>query len=926
MTEDRRQAAGTTALLCGVFFLSGAAALLFETLWFRLAGIAFGNSVWSSSIVLASFMGGLALGNALSARHGHRVRDAVRAYAWVEVLIAVTGVGLVLLLPLLSGALAPLFRPLLDRPWLLNPLRLLVAFALMLVPATAMGVTLPLLVKALFARDPRFGSVLGKLYGWNTLGAVAGALAGEALLIERLGVRGTGYAAGLLDLLAAGGALAIAARSGAAAAPAAATPADRVPLSARAGRLLAGSFLAGGVLLALEVVWFRFLQLFVVGTNLAFAVMLATVLAGIGAGGLLGGWWSRLRPGAQAWLGATALSSGIVSVWTYAAFAPPQRLVDARPEVAWEMVRVGLVLMLPVSTLSGILFTLFGSAMQRELSLETRTAGWITLANTTGAMCGSLIAGFVLLPRLGMERSLLLLALAYGAVALCGMEWTAWRGRALYANALCAALFAASIALFPSGSMQRFLDASSFKYRERYNEKTVAVREGLLDTIQYLRKDFAGEPLNYRMMSNGFSMSGSALDSLRYMRIYVYWPVALHPDLNSALLIGFGVGNTAKALTDTAELETIDLVDISRDVLEMSRVVYSEQDNPLNDPRMRVHLEDGRYFLQTSDRRFDLITADPPPLLVGQTANLYTQEYFEAIYERLADGGFVTYWLPAGQLTDSTVRSILAGFCNAFEDCSLWAGCQYNWMMAGSRNARGGVTAEHFTRQWRDPAVAAKMAEVGFEVPEQLGATLIADATRLRELIGDAPPLEDNHPKRMSYRRPSQKDMDEYYGWMNPAITAPLFERSPLTARLWPPELREATAGYFRYQEIANMLVLPDNPYALNMIDTMLGSTPLRTAPLWLMGSSVARDRIVEKLRAAGQGAEYHHYLGARALVDGDYARAAFEFGQRPQEFPEVAEALRVYALCKQGHAENAERAARDFRSTFGKTVGYSCW
>ncbi len=127
-----------TALLAGIFFLSGAAGLVFETLWFRQAGLAFGNSFWASSLVLSSFMAGLGLGNALIARVGSKLREPLRAYAALEVAIGVSGAALVFGLPGLTSALAGLLRPFLDDPWLLNPLRLGVGFVLLALPATAM--------------------------------------------------------------------------------------------------------------------------------------------------------------------------------------------------------------------------------------------------------------------------------------------------------------------------------------------------------------------------------------------------------------------------------------------------------------------------------------------------------------------------------------------------------------------------------------------------------------------------------------------------------------------------------------------------------------------------------------------------------------------------------------------------------------------
>ncbi|MFQ5415652.1 MAG: fused MFS/spermidine synthase, partial [Myxococcota bacterium] len=280
-----------TRILCGLFLLSGAAALLFETLWFHQAGLAFGNSVWASALVLSSFMAGLALGNGWMARHGARVRRPVRFYAALEAVIACSGVVLVFVLPLLSEWLAPVFRPFLDRPLILNPLRLASAFALLLLPSTAMGATLPVLVKALLARDPNFGSVLGRLYGWNTLGAVGGAVAGELVLIEWLGVRGTALFAAGLEAVAVVVALALSRSLSAVGESALAElgPVGERRLSSSARRALAAAFGAGAILLAFEIVWFRFMHLFIHSGGLVFSMMLATVLMGIGLGGFAGG-------------------------------------------------------------------------------------------------------------------------------------------------------------------------------------------------------------------------------------------------------------------------------------------------------------------------------------------------------------------------------------------------------------------------------------------------------------------------------------------------------------------------------------------------------------------------------------------------------------------------------------------------------------
>src|SRR5437016_298274 len=181
-----------------IFFLSGGASLLFETLWFRECGLVFGNGIWASAIVLASFMAGLAIGNLLSPKFRG---EPLRIYAALEITIGLCGVVLVFVLPLLSSVFAPLFRHLLDSA-LLNAARLLCAFVLLLIPAIGMGATLPTVVRALSRHDENFGRVLGLLYGCNTIGAVAGALAGELLLIRLFGVRGTGLVAAMCSISA----------------------------------------------------------------------------------------------------------------------------------------------------------------------------------------------------------------------------------------------------------------------------------------------------------------------------------------------------------------------------------------------------------------------------------------------------------------------------------------------------------------------------------------------------------------------------------------------------------------------------------------------------------------------------------------------------------------------------------------------------
>src|SRR4051812_12818260 len=281
-----------------------------------------------------------------------------------------------------------------------------------------------------------------------------------------------------------------------------------------------------------------------------------------------------------------------------------------------------------------------------------------------------------------------MIALLYGAIVVVlpapeGTPWRRWRA------ALAAAL---ALALFPFGKM---VGVYYPDVEGRFAGRLLVAREGLAQSTFYLAHDFLGEPLFYRLATNSYSMASNAVGAQRYMKLFAYLPAALHPRIERVLLICFGVGSTASALTDLPDVKAIDVVDVSRDILEMSDVVHPDPArHPLRDSRVSVHIEDGRFFLQQTAQRYDLITGEPPPPRMAGVASLYTREYFELVKDRLNAGGMTTYWLPAHLLLESEALSIIRAFCDAFEDCSLWSGLNLDWTLVGSRGGLAPVSPD----------------------------------------------------------------------------------------------------------------------------------------------------------------------------------------------------------------------------------------
>jgi spermidine synthase len=901
-----------------IFFLSGISALTFETLWFRLAGLSLGNSVWSASLVLAAFMAGLTLGNGLVARLHARIVRPIRLYAILELAIGIAGFAVVAALPRLTWLFEPVFASVADTPWLLNTLRLGVAFTLLVAPSTAMGATLPVLTDALSRSSANFGASLGRLYGWNTLGAMLGAIATETALVRWLGIMGTGLTAMILNLGAAFFALRLARIEQLS--PLGGTQACPAVFTARVYRYLAVGLLSGAVMLALEVVWFRFLLLTYTGTALTFAVMLTVVLGGIGLGGLTAGRLAQRDEHFYRWLPHVTAASGAFIVLTYYGFDLFTSRQMNESATFPVFVAFALFLMLPVSVLSGVAFTMIARAVKDDLGPSMRTAGTVALWNTIGATAGSIGAGFLLLPTLGMERSLFLLAVVYfiGAVIVpkVGTADNKFVARTRLATL---AVTAACLALFPFGLMER----SYFKIIERAlpGERLIATREGLMETMRYYRRDLFGAPLRYRLVTNGYSMSGISPIAKRYMKLYVYLPIALRSDSRDALLISFGVGSTAKALTDSAGLRHIDVVDISREVLEMSSIIYADAENPLHDKRVHVHVEDGRFFLGTTTRKYDLITSEPPPPKVAGVVNLYSQEYFRAIREHLNPGGYTSYWLPVHQLQPLDTLAIIKAFCAEFDDCSLWAGAGLEWMLLGSNDARDRVSAEAFAAQWRDEHVQRELLALGFEAPEQMGSLFMADAPDLAALTARISPVTDNYPLRISdrlVRIPGHVPL--YDSIMDERERRIRFQRSAYIDRIWPREFVQPSLAFFGYEgmikdHFTNGLY-PDagKSYRWEAVDDVLTNTRLETLPLWLLGTDSDAQRIARAV-VAGDGRstlEVERQLALGNLAQRNYAGALAHvqkaLGDGQVDADELS--MLLYLLAKNGQLEDAKQVA----------------
>ena len=909
------------AVLSVILFLSGISALIFQTLWLRLSGLAFGNSVWSAALILSSFMAGLALGSAIAASVRLRRIRALNLYAALEVIVAILGGTLVFGIPLLGEKLHFLFQALWNDHALLNALRFFLSFLILLVPTTAMGLTLPVLLEEPILRRDNFGRDVGLLYGWNTLGAVVGALVSEIYLVKTFGLLGTGLTAASVSCIAAAIAVLMARFVKVESVPALneAVPPREEEKHRRPWRLLFVSFGTGGILLCLEVVWFRFLRLYVASSSTAFCIMLAVVLAGIGSGGIVGGVICRRIVRPHKLLPVVLTIAAIATLLSYLFFPIPALQGDppAYYVQLWRQIApLAFELMFPVAFLSGILFPFITARVQASVEDPMNCAGLTTLFNTSGAAAGPLLATFVLIPHIGFQWNLILCAAGYAFLAAMTSERSSWSLRRPL-GAATFGLFLALIIILVAFPYHRD-DAHFANARRPYEadqSHLIKKIEGTSDTLQLLECDLFGEPYYYRLVTNAYSMSSTHPRSQRYMRLFAYLPLAFDPQAEDALLICYGVGVTADALTHDSHLKHIDIVDISKEVFALADQ-YSgpNYSNPLRDPRVATFVQDGRFFLQASPRQYDVITGEPPPLKVAGTVNLYTEQFFSLMNERLKQGGVATFWLPIYQLDTDETKAILRAFHNVFPNASVWASSDLEWIMMGIKGPGRELKEQEVRRLWNDPKTKADLVRIGVEVPEQMAALFVMDGEEIDRITQGIKPLTDFYPKRLGDSLPDLKAAHRFaWTYLDAPAAARNFRSSSLMQRVWPQRLRMSLEPFFLIRATRYRSDTSGSNW-LAELEIYLRGSQLRAPVLDVLNSDELRVAIATNEAAKSRSVPSAEVpdLVAGALARRDIAGAIrlLEL-ERDRGFKDTNQLfLLLYLYCLNGDVSKAEQLA----------------
>ena len=733
-------------LLLVLFFGSGLCALIYQVMWLRLLALVFGVTVYAASTVLASFMGGLALGSYSAGRFAGRLRSPLRAFGIVEI-----GVGLsALVTPLLLEGVKHVWvalQPSLPSSLLfVTAARFIAAFAVLIVPTTLMGATLPIVMRSALVRDRAVGSRIGLLYAINTTGAIVGALIAGFYFISEIGVtRSFLIAAGVNVVI---GFIAVAASYRIpTSAPALADNRSNTPdatstpvIHTGARNAVLWTFLLSGILsLALEIVWFRMLVTLLRPTAYAFTIMLAAVLAGIALGSAVAAPVLR-RSGP--WLAVLTVVQLAISIAAVLSFNTLTRAQDAATWLAPMMTSLGfdpyvvpivassLIAMLPTTLLLGFAFPVGLALWTGGSGDAARRIGVFYALNVFGAIIGSIVAGFVMLPTLGSRGSLI----ATAALALISSVMLAWQQRRLQPN-FAGVVGIAGPVTFIMASMNAVNPHAVAADRLHRGERMMWREEGVQTTVAIHERGDSARPMRVMYLDGMHQANDSAATAFVHHRIGAL-PVILHPSPRHALVVGLGGGATPGAVARFPGLQ-VDVVELSSAVVDGSEFFRHINFDLLRRPNVRLMVDDGRNYLLTTRQRYDVITADIIlPRHAGAGA-LYSREYFELVRNALADGGLALQW--NGSETETQYKLIMRTFLEVFPYTTLWGD---GTLMLGSTRpfelSRSGY--EHRQRT----AGAGGFFNWTFEV---LSRQYVAGPNEMRAWVGDGPILTDDKPR-----------------------------------------------------------------------------------------------------------------------------------------------------------------------------------
>lgn len=711
-------------LIYAGFFVSGLTALIYEILWEKKLELSLGTSAEGLTTILSTFFIGIAIGSLLFGNLAEKVKVSklLLIYGFIEIAIG----GLASLTPLIFS----------------NPNQM--SFLYLVLPTTLMGGTFPIVTKIL-ATPQNLKDKVSLLYGLNTLGGIFGIILSSYLLIRLLGINGSLYLAAMINVLIGISLIALSLTNQLYLEFIKVLKEKPEKDSSKPNNLayhlfLLCFFLTGFLSLALQILWTKTLSLVFGATFYSFSIILIIFLLGLALGGLTA---KSLNPNrARFWFG---LALALVAIWILLSLPLfnnlPQlfiKLLLASPNFFWGQISIFIIsslIIFPATYLFGVSFPLAVQLYKSNSTDIGQNIGRVYFANTFGAVLGPLAVYFFALDQLGIQRSIILVALIYGLLALLflkkskllviflslsisslifvNFKWFGWdraeltQGR--YINRL---------GYFPGTKM--------LYYKEGKN-MVVSVREGVNQGLS--------------LQLNG-KTDASTIADLDTELLFSHIPLIFSPQSKKTFMIGLGSGISSGAIS-TYPVDQIDIAEIEDAVLEAEEFFKTHNQHILADKRVRLIRDDARSYLTHTNNQYDLILSQPSNLWMSGVSNLFTKEFYQLAANHLSDRGIMVQWIQNYNISQENLKIAIRTFASVFPNFTIWA--DYKglniFLISSSTNTDNLKINDDLP-----PSLPPQLLRIGIDHPSELFDFYISSHQNIIEKIGQGKINTDNFP------------------------------------------------------------------------------------------------------------------------------------------------------------------------------------
>lgn len=679
-------------ILILAFFISGASALIYQILWVKVLTLTFGSTTLAVTTILASFMGGLALGSFLMSKYSYRIHKVILAYGLIELVIGLYA----LFMPLLFRLSDEIYRyiwPLVDgNDYIVTFVRFLLTALILLIPTTLMGATLPLLVKFYVDKDELIVKYTSILYGVNTLGAVLGAFLCGFFLLETLGMFKTNLVAVSINCIAAFIAVMINNKyknPDYDFSQQIKTTVNKVSYSYQEEILLLAMFISGFTAMVYEIVWARQLVLIFGSTTYAYTSMLSIFLIGIAFGSLFIS--DRFLDNSKNvyYFGILGIVIGILvnfGAFYYKDLFYLYLLLMRNFDPSFyilPIIVVTAILILPVAIVFGILFPVSIKLFTPAHEAISERTGTIYSFNTIGCILGSICCGFVLIPCIGLKWSLMFAACmniiiggVYLFIHIQKKSLKITTSISILGILLLLLLLPPkwdkeliSIGAFTNkhGYYTRYknLDYNKF-FKSTLKKRIVYYKEGYHSTVAVSESLDTFKKPTFSLYNNGKVDASTTKVDMRTQILIGYLPAFITKKLNNVLIVGMGSGITT-AVVEKLPVKTIELVELEKAVVDARKSFSHIYGDPLEDKRLKVIYDDARNYLRVINKKYDVIISEPSNVWVSGVAGLFTRDYYRIIKKKLKPNGILVQWLQLYSLKSDAVISVLKALKSEFK-------------------------------------------------------------------------------------------------------------------------------------------------------------------------------------------------------------------------------------------------------------------